>query len=284
MPRKFLESELPERDPQDCLFHIIPVPLEASVSYGAGTAEGPGAILAASQQLELYDGHSYPYEEGIHTRAPIECTCPIENLLQIISTLADEILADDKIPVLLGGEHTVSTAMIDAVQDPSQIGIVQFDAHADLRATYQDSAYSHACVLRRFFEKKFPIQQIGVRSLSREEVDLRRDNDIAHLDAEEMARNGLPDRILAANFPEKIYLTIDVDVLDPSIMPATGTPEPGGLDWHQLFFALENVIKDRQVVGFDIVEFAPIAGLHHPDFTSARLIYNLMGLISRNRK
>jgi agmatinase len=278
----FLQSEIGILPPADCLFHIIPALFEKSVSYGRGTADGPLAILAASQQLELYDGVDIPADKGIFTQAPLPCAGSAEQDLLEIRAAVARALQFDKLPILLGGEHTVTLGALGAVQDLCQpTGIVQFDAHADLRDTYQGNRLSHACVMRRAMELGYALFQIGVRSLSPEEVDFRLQNKIGHLDAAAIAANGLPGSLLPPDFPKRIYISIDVDVLDPSIMPATGTPEPGGLTWYDLLGALEKILYGRKAVGFDVVELAPIAEWHAADFTCARLIYNLMGLISR---
>jgi len=276
--KKFLESEIPDLPPEKCFFHVIPAPYEKTVSYGKGTARGPAAILEASYQLEAFDGISCPCEYGIHT---------LENYFQSLEEIevaVSNIWKNGGFPVLLGGEHTVTYAALSALKNSGEdFGIIQFDAHADLRDTYQNDKFSHACVMRRATEMDLPLFQIGVRALSPEEVEFRKEKAIAHLDGYEIDRNGIPENFLPENFPEKVYVTFDVDSLDPSIMPATGTPEPGGLDWFQTFQCLGKIVTEKTVIGADFVELAPIENLHAPDFTVARLIYNFMGLITRNR-
>lgn len=279
----FLESEVGKPDPLECLFHVIPAGYEKSVSYGTGTAMGPQAILHASQQLEVYDGTGIPAERGIYTRPPLKDDGSPEKILSSIESSVEHIIGAKKIPVLLGGEHTISVGAFRGLKQlKAPVGIVQFDAHADLRDIYEGSKFSHACVMHRAVEMEFPIFQIGVRSLSPYEVDFRIQNTIPHLDAQKIARDGLPDQILPDGFPELIYITFDVDGLDPSVIQATGTPEPGGLSWYQAMNLLENVMVGRKVVGFDVVELAPIHGHHASDFAAARLVYNIMGMIDRN--
>ena len=281
----FLASELGETNPSDALFHVIPVPYEKTVSYGKGTGSGPEAILKASQQLELYDGYGIPAERGIHTWPAVDCEGPPDAVLSQLGRLVGDLHGQGKIPVVLGGEHTVTAGAVCGFESLSgQMGVVQFDAHADLREKYEGTIHSHACAMRRVLDKGFSLFQIGVRSLSFDEEVFRRDLRIGRLDAVDIFRKGIPDPILPEDFPQKIYLTMDVDVFDPSLMPSTGTPEPGGLFWHQMMRILEQVIAHRNVVGFDVVELAPISGFHASDFTAARLIYNLMGLIVRNRE
>jgi agmatinase len=280
---RFLESELGPETSTEALFHVIPVPYEKSVSYGTGTTAGPAAILAASQQLELFDGTSIPAAVGIHTQPPLSCIGTPAEVLSAIERSVGEVLRRCKIPVLLGGEHTVTIGALQAVQQyVDNCGIVQFDAHADLRDTYEASPFSHACVMHRALDMDFPLYQIGVRSLSHEEELLRRARNIGHLDGAAIDAIGVPETILPSAFPLDIYVTIDVDVLDPGILPATGTPEPGGLGWYQMMQALAAVIRGRRVLGFDVVELAPVPGLHAADYTVARLIYNFFGMISRN--
>ena len=281
----FLASELGETNPEDAFFHVIPVPYEKSVSYGKGTGGGPDAILRASQQLELYDGFSIPAERGIYTCRAVDCEGPPEEVLPRIGGLVREAVHQKRIPVVLGGEHTVTAGALQGLERLSgRIGVVQFDAHADLREEYEGTIHSHACAMRRALEMGFSLFQLGVRSLSFEEEVFRRDLGIGRLDAADIFRKGIPERIFPEDFPPNIYLTIDVDVFDPSLMPSTGTPEPGGLLWYQMMQILERVIARRNMVGFDVVELAPIPGFHAPDFTVARLLYNLMGMIVRNRE
>lgn len=280
----FLESELRPVPPEQALFHIIPAPYEKSVSYGRGTANAPEAILQASLQLELFDGVAIPADYGIYTYRPLLCGQDPERVLRTISDSVSNVLQLGKLPVLIGGEHTITVGAMDALKKHrGDFGVVQFDAHADLRDSFEGNRLSHACVMHRVLDHDLPLFQIGVRSLSQEEELLRREMDIGRLDASVIASQGISDKILPAGFPADIYLTIDVDVFDPAVVPATGTPEPGGLFWYQMLQALESVLKGRRVIGFDVVELAPIAGLHAPDYTVARLIYTLFGMIGRRR-
>ncbi len=283
----FLASELGEKTSQESsLFHVIPVPLERSVSYGKGAQDGPAAILEASQQLETWDGRSTPAELGIHTTAFIDCSGEIEQVLQRIRKQTALALGAGKIPVLLGGEHTVTVGALEAVcgffSEP--VGLFYLDAHADLRESYEGSRYSHACVARRAHaDLHVELFQFGVRALSMEEVTYREKHNIPHLDAAAFYQSGSGECPLPPTFPERIYLTLDVDGLDPSVIRATGTPVPGGPGWHDTLVVIENVIKGRTVVGFDVVELAPRAEDHASSFAAAQLVYSVMGLIQRNR-
>jgi agmatinase len=284
----FLESELEsEAGTQnfEALFHVIPVPLEQTVSFGGGTSRGPAAILNASQQLERWDGLSEPLAAGINTTSFIDCSGDIAAILKTIEETVLAVAARGKIPVVLGGEHTVSLAPIRALAGKSSkpIGIIQIDAHADLRDSYEGSPYSHACVMRRALEEfGCRLFQFGVRALCREEVDYRTRHQVNHLDGRAIFTTDLTDFELPADFPEDIYLTLDVDGLDPSVIGATGTPVPGGPSWYQSLTFLERALAGRKILGFDVVELAPMQGDHASDFAAAQLVYSVMGIISRN--
>ena len=276
--------DVPPAAPTEALFHVIPVPYEASVSYGIGTQGGPEAILAASTQLELYDGKSVPAEYGIFTTQPVDCTGDGQEILARIDVAVTECLDLRGIPVILGGEHTVTNGVITALQRNSgEFGVIQFDAHADLRESFEGSRYSHACVMRRIAEQGIPLMQIGTRSYSLEEQHYRESEKITYFDAEEIWKKGIERIELPADFPQKVFITFDVDGLDASIMPATGTPVPGGLSWFQAMWLIEKFMNDRICLGFDVVEFAPIANLHGTAFTAAQLTYNMMGYLVRSQ-
>lgn len=281
----FLQSEAEGREELEPLFTVIPVPLEQSVSYGSGTARGPAAILAASQQLEAWDGRSEPISAGIATVSPVNCSGSIDTVLGRIQEAVQKVIDGRSLPVVLGGEHTVSLGSIRAlaVNCPTPVGIVQIDAHADLRASFEGSPFSHACVMRRALEEcGCSLMQFGVRALCLAEEQYRRDMRVQHLDGRAIPGSKLHTFALPASFPRDIYLTIDVDGLDPSVIGATGTPVPGGPGWHETLTFIERVVAGRRVVGFDLVELAPRDGDHASDFAAAQLVYSVMGIISRN--
>jgi len=265
-------------------YEVIPAPFERSTSYGQGAANGPRAILDASRQLEAFDGVDVPAEAGIVTGAAVDCDAgDAEQVLGRIGARVAAAQAAGRIPVVLGGEHTVTLGAVRALAARAgSFGVVQFDAHADLRDRYQDNALSHGCVMRRIVESGLPLFQIGVRSLSVPEVRYRRNSRIPHLDADALRSPEMLDAPLPVGFPETIYITFDVDAFDPSFMPGTGTPEPGGLFWRDAVRALAGVIAGRRVIGFDVVELAPVPGSHVSDFTAAKLVYIIMGLINRS--
>lgn len=285
MVKAFLASEYPPAPAENAGFYVIPCPLERSVSYGKGTAQGPDAILEASQELEGMEYGMEPGKAGIHTMAPINCEGPAEAVLCRIEAAVEKAVAHNAIPVLLGGEHTVTLGALRALSHAAgaPFGVIQFDAHADLRQDYKGDRYSHASVMRRAIEElNIPLVQIAVRDISREEVEVREKYGITHYDAYFLARVGLPEKPLPEDFPHNIYISFDVDGLDSSLMPATGTPSPGGVNWRETHFILEACVKDRNVIGMDVVELAPIAGLHHASFTAAKLAHLLMGLASEH--
>jgi agmatinase len=282
----FLQSEQEGREKLEPLFVVVPVPLEQSVSYGGGTAQGPAAILAASQQLEAWDGFSEPLRAGIATSPAVDCRGEIGTVLTRIEKSVQAAVDRRAIPVVLGGEHTVSLAPLRVLTGscPEPIGIIQIDAHADLRASFEGSPFSHACVMRRVLEEcGCTLMQFGVRALCLEEVQYRQEKRVQHLDGRHIPDQNLNKFILPGSFPKNIYLTIDVDGLDPSVIPATGTPVPGGPGWNQTLTFIERVLAGRRMLGFDLVELAPRAGDHGSDFAAAQLVYSVMGMVARNQ-
>ena len=269
--------------PERALFHVLPVPYEMTVSYGGGTARGPKAILKASDQLELWDGRSKPGEEGIYTWPAIDCSRRPEQVLHDIASVVSRILRMKKIPVVLGGEHTVTWGVIKGYLDAGvkDFGVVQIDAHADLRDAYEGDKYSHASVMRRVVEAGIPLVQLGIRAFCEEERDARKQHKVRAFDAADLVPNGISKIRLPKSFPKGVFFTVDVDGIDPSVLPATGTPVPGGLSWYQTLGLFESVARQRRIIGFDVMEFAPIAGFHAYDFAAALLTYKLMGIVQR---
>jgi len=280
----FLASEYPPVSRDKARFEVIPAPLEKSVSYGRGTERGPAAILVASQQLEGWEDGCCPGEAGLYTGPAIVCRGGWEEILNRIERRVGEAIRGGRIPVLLGGEHTVTLGAIRAFHRAGQrFGILQLDAHADLRDRYEGEAFSHACVMRRAVEESgAPLFQVGVRALSEEEIRYRRGKGIHHRDAAIVRRfPGYWHRPLPNDFPEWLYVTVDVDGFDPAVIPATGTPVAGGLSWDEGLGLLRLLTAGRRVIGFDVVELAPRRGDHASDFAAARLVYALMGLALR---
>jgi agmatinase len=280
---RFLQSELPEMAPENARFHVLPVPYEKTVSYGGGTAKGPAAIIAASSQLERWDGASDPGVEGIYTWPAIDCSAAAPKVIEAIAAAVAKILALGKMPVVLGGEHTVTGGVIRGYLDAGvrDFGVVQIDAHADLRAAYEGDPLSHASVMRRVVEAGLPLVQLGNRAYCEEEREARARYKVHAIDADQLVPQNVRDVALPPDFPPQVFFTLDVDGMDPSVLPATGTPVPGGLGWYQTLGLFESVARQRRIIGFDILEFAPIAGFHAYDFAAALLAYKLMGIVQR---
>jgi len=284
----FLDSELSEkeRNKMNAKFHILPVPLEKTVSFGTGTSKGPEAILAASNELERYTGKSEPCLDGIYTYPIIDCDKPIDQVIDNIKIITKEISRNNKIAITIGGEHSITYGAVNGVFEglnllnKNEIGIIQIDAHADLRKDYQNQMHSHASVMYLLSKEKYKIAQFGVRSISLEEVENRSKFDITYFDAETLHLN--KEVKLPADFPKKVYISFDVDGLDPSIMPATGTPVPGGISYYESLNLIKKMIKGREVIGFDMVELSPIKDFEAYNFTAATLIYKIMELINFN--
>lgn len=274
----FLASELTaEEQRDDALFRVIPVPLERTVSYGAGTANGPAAIIAASNELERRCAGKEPCAAGIVTQEALDCEGPLPEVMERLAQRTEAAARAGQIPVALGGEHslTYGAAMGVARALGRPVGIVQIDAHADLRVAYQGERHSHASVIHLLAEEGLRVAQFGVRALSPEEAESRHRNGVFWRDAEELVTDRIHRIELPEDFPELIYVTYDLDGLDPSQMPATGTPVPGGLDYYQSLHLVESALTGRKCVGFDVVELAP-DGKAAWDFTAAQIAYRLM--------
>ncbi len=276
----FLDSELTEAERgEDAFFHVIPVPLERTVSYGAGTEAGPAAIIEASNELERLCKGIEPCAKGIYTHAALDCDGPLPEVMERLAAKTEAVVKAGKLPVTLGGEHSLSYGAVSGVARAlgQPIGIVQIDAHADLRIAYQGEKHSHASVMHLLAEDGVRLAQFGVRALCPQEAESRKENNVFHVDAEELVVNNTHAIDLPDDFPELVYVSFDVDGLDPSQMPATGTPVPGGLGFYQALHLVEHALKGRRCVGFDVVELAP-NGEEAWDFTAAQIVYRLMAL------
>jgi N1-aminopropylagmatine ureohydrolase len=258
---------------------ILPVPLDRTTSYVAGTRNGPHEILVASSHMELWDEETQTdvHSIGIFTLPEMELPfATIDEALNEIRRVASEIVGRGKFPVVLGGEHSISAPVVAAVAGKHPgLSVLQIDAHADLRDTFMGTPHNHACAMRRVLDFA-RTTQVGVRSLSPEEAAA-----IPTLPTEIFYDHNMrqdPDWIerVVESLGETVYITIDCDGLDPAIMPAVGTPEPGGLSWYETLALLRRVIAARRVVGFDLVELCPLAGNVAPNFLCAKLIYKIL--------
>jgi len=271
---------------------ILPIPYEATVTYGGGTREGPEAILSASRQVELWDEED-DWEPAaairLATALPVlpEASGP-QAMLDKIRRLVQPWIQQGKLIAALGGEHTITTALVQAAQTRyPDLTVVALDAHADLRDAYDGSKLSHACVLRRVYELGRPLTLLGTRSYSQEEFQLLR---VAprlkvyparDLHSPEGWQRAL-DHLQGISGP--VYLSIDLDALDPGIMPGVGTPEPGGLTYYQALAVMAALARRGPIIGLDLVELAPIPGQRLSEFTAARLLYKALGYIYRNSR
>jgi agmatinase len=260
---------------------VLPVPYERTVSYGTGTRNGPTAILEASHYVELYDDEldEEVYRIGVHTLPQwlpddMEPTAAVEGLEKVVS----ELLAKEKFVLTLGGEHSIAPAPIRAHRAAHpRMSVLHFDAHGDLRDEYEGQKNSHACAAHRWVELGIPSVHVGIRSISREEIDYVRKSGTMIVSNREMHRSDAWLEKAMARLTKEVYVTFDVDFFDGSLVPATGTPEPGGGTYDQALSILRRVASERTIVGADVVEHAPMAGNRAPDFMIAKLCYKLLG-------
>jgi len=261
---------------------IIPVPYDLTTTYMPGTRLGPHAIIKASMQVELFDDELEQETAaiGIHTLPELEVdTSGPAGMIDRVAAAAQQVISAGKFPVMLGGEHSVTLGMIRALlKTHPDMGVLQLDAHADLRDSYLGSPYNHACVAKRI-QELCPLVQAGIRNMSAEEFSFLSLSQVKSCSARHMQGNTDWVAKIIENLPQKIYITIDLDVFDPSIMPAVGTPEPGGLGWYDVLTLLRTVCRERQIVGCDIVELCPQPMNPGPDFLAAKLCYKLLGYI-----
>ena len=255
---------------------IVPVPYDATSTYLKGSDRGPDAILRASPALEFYDIEtaSEVHKRGIFTLPPVVTGPDPEELTEAVFRTVAGIYSGNRFPVVIGGNHTVSIGAFRAAAEAfPNLTILQLDAHSDLRPVYEGSLLNHACVISRAREYA-PVIQVGIRSMAAEELP--------YVDPERIfyAHSLWSDKSLymkaLSMLSDNVYITVDLDVFDPSVMPSTGTPEPGGPDYRELVFFLRDVMKHRNVVGFDVVELCPSDVNRAPDFMAARLIYQML--------
>ena len=267
-------------------FSIVPVPYDLTTTYIPGTRMGPQSILEASTHMELYDEElqKETYRAGIHTVQPI----PVQEVqpAEMLRMVADVISSDmrsGRVQVVLGGEHSISLAPVqELLKLYPNMSVLQLDAHADLRDSYEGTPYNHACVGRRISEH-CPLVQAGVRSMSREEADFIQSSQVVTFSDYDFKDGGGTFDALLKGLTDDVYLTLDLDVLDPAIMPSVGTPEPGGLGWYEILAFLRMLSQRKRIVSFDVVELAPQQGNIAPDFLAAKLIYRIMGYIAESR-
>jgi agmatinase len=268
-------------------FIVLPLPYEKTTSYVKGTAKGPQAILEASSQVELYDEELQAeiYKPGIYTVTDVRQSSGLnfktspEKFVKELAHYAQRLIQPGKILVSLGGEHTITLGLVQTFKSYYRnLSVLQLDAHSDLRNEYDGTRFGHASVIRRVAEL-CPVVQVGIRSISEDHASIMRANlSLKTFYAYQMRlRINQAIKKILAGLKKNVYVTIDLDVFDPSYLPAVGTPEPGGLNWYEVLDILRPVFKTKHVVGFDLVELCPQPNSIISDFTAAKLAYRLMG-------
>ncbi len=269
---------------KDAQVVILPVPYDATGTWIKGADRGPAAIIEASANMELFDieTNSEAYRKGIFTHAPIGTGAAPEELVHAVRDKVGELIRQGKCAVVLGGEHSVSIGAIQAHAEMfPDMCVLQLDAHSDLRDEYNGSRLNHACVMARARES-CPIVQVGVRSMDSSEWESMDRERIFF--ADDIRKNSAWVRDVVSLLTGKVYLTVDLDVFDPSIMPSTGTPEPGGLSWQEVLKLVREVTQQKELVGFDVVELCPNPQNKAPDFLASKLIYKILSYKYGNAK
>ncbi len=263
---------------------ILPIPYDATSTWMKGADRGPRALLEASAHLELYDiaTDSEVYRHGICTLSPINCPVDPDKMVAEVRKNASRLFRDKKLVVGLGGEHSVTVGLVQAAREQYRdLSVLQFDAHADMRESYQGSSYNHACTMARVNEICSSVH-VGIRSMDREEKEkINPDRLVLARDLQYHGLNAASD--ILDVLTDTVYVTIDLDVLDPAQMPSTGTPEPGGIDWHMLNELIGMVANEKKIVGFDVVELLPQKTNKAPDFLAAKLVYRTLSIIFKNQ-
>lgn len=284
LKKNFLAIENEYSNYENSKVVILSAPYEKTTSYGKGTAKGPGAILEASHYVEFFDEETEKqvcFDIGIAAIEPMKFgKLTGKKALDLIYRNVDEHIRNGKFVITLGGEHSISTAPIKAHYDNySDLSILHFDAHSDLREEYEGSKYSHASFAARVSEFTTDITQVGIRAQCKEEFDFIKAKGINTFYAFQMRDRGFDEKLIndiTGTLKKNVYITFDVDYFDPSIMPSTGTPEPNGFYWDETMRLLKKVCAERNLVGFDVVELAPQKDYTFPDFLTAKLIYKIL--------
>lgn len=262
---------------------VVPVPFDSTACSSPGQRFGPDALISASAGLELYDEEVdfEPYKVGICTTEEMEpCRANVEENNARIKKTLEEFLKDGKFIVTLGGDHSITYGVLDAFHEhykDKPFSVLQLDAHADVAEDAEGSLYTHACVIRRVKEKFTDnVVQVGLRSVSKEEIEYNKDNVFLAINIRKNFEEKIPEIISRLKY-DNVYVTFDVDALDPSEMPSTGTPEPGGLYYYQVLALLKELCKQKNVIGFDCVELMPLPGNDAPNTVAAKICYKFIG-------
>ena len=286
--KHFLAVEEGQPSLEDSRFAIISVPYERTVSYGGGTKFGPAAIIEASPQIEFWDEELgiETYKEGIHTLPPINCKGSEKAVFARIEKYVEDYIANHKaFPFYLGGEHSISQALIAPYirKYGKKLSVLHFVAHADLRESYFGDERSHACALYPA-SKEVKVVQVGIRSVgSEEKQNVNSGNVTTYFMHENLDIKKLTDKVLKS-LTDLVYITIDVDGFDPSVVPGTGTPQPGGFTWYDAMYLFKAVCMNKKIAAIDVVETAPIKGSHISEFNVSKMVYRLMGYLTVSKK
>ncbi len=260
---------------------VWPVPYEGTVSYGRGTAGGPRAIIDASRNMELYDEeiNDSVYRLGIHTLPELKSLDEPDAMMEQIENQAEKLLDTGKFLVTLGGEHSISGPIVRALgRRVRSLSVLQVDAHTDLRDTYDGTPHSHTSIMARIIEV-CPVVQVGIRSISEVEAKRLPETPTTIFWARDIVgRTDWYEKAIS-HLTENVYLTIDVDGLDPSLVPSTGAPEPGGLGWYDVIGLVRATARARNIIGMDLTELSPVVGNSAPDFLAAKLIYKCLSYV-----
>jgi len=268
--------DLLERDIAKANILLQAYSYDGTSTWGKGADQGYGVFLEALQNVEFYDieSNTEPYKQGIATLPELTDFTSPDDMVSKVYQQTKQVLSMQKFPTFFGGEHSVSIGIMRAMREQyPNMTVLQIDAHSDLRPTYNDSQYNHACAMHEV-SRHCNTVQVGIRSMDSSELEYM-DQSRVYFAKDIHHHDSWMDEAIS-QLSDDVYLTFDLDALDPSIMPATGTPEPGGLQWYQTLKFLQKVIQSKNLVGFDIVEFAPIAGLHHPQNVVANLYYKIL--------
>ena len=259
---------------------ILPVPYEGGVTYGSGTAQGPDAVINASQHLELYDEilKAEPFRMGIATLMPLKSPSDLQDLHEAIYRCSKAVIKEGKFLVLLGGDHSISIGYFQALHEKHPLlSVIQLDAHADLRDKYRGNPFSHACVMSRIREVTPHTLQIGIRSMSWDEARRIERENLAVCTMTDYREGNFDIDAEISRLPDPVYVTVDVDVFDWSVIRSTGTPEPGGFLWDEALHLLQKIFRNKNVAGFDVVELSGNSNDRNSAFAVAKLIYKMLG-------
>ena len=259
---------------------ILPFPYEGGVSYGKGAAQAPAAVIDASHYLELYDEilDAEPYRVGVSTIEPPDTGKTDQEMFYSIYSNTHDLIEDEKFVVVIGGDHSISNGFFKALKEKyPDLGVIQLDAHADLRDTYEDSPLNHACVMSRIREMTQDTLQIGIRSMSVEEAERVKGENISLCTMDSLRKELFDIDGALDKLPEDVFVTVDVDCFDWSVIRSTGTPEPGGFLWDEALNLLNKIFQKKNVVGFDIVELSYSPDDNNSPFAVAKLIYKMLG-------